>query len=67
LNNNISYDEIKKISITAIDINNPVKEIVVECSINQANKYSLVIDHNIFIEFYNNNGQLEANYNLINI
>ena len=30
-------------------------------------KYSLVIDHNIFIEFYNNNGQLEANYNLINI
>lgn len=67
VNNNINYDEIKKINITAIDVNNPVKEITVECSINQANKYSLVIDHNIFIEFYNNNGQLEANYNLINI
>lgn len=67
LNNNISYDDIKQINITAIDINNPVTEIIVKCSINQTNKYSLVIDRNIFIEFYNNNGKLEANYNLINI
>jgi hypothetical protein len=67
INDNIIYNDIKKIYVTAIDINNPIKEIIVECLINHNNKYSLVINKNIFIEFYNNNEQLEANYNLISI
>jgi len=67
LNHNINYYEIKKISVTAIDLNNPHKEIIVECPINQNNNFSLIIDSNIIIEFNNNNGLLEANYNLITI
>jgi hypothetical protein len=67
LNHNICYDEIKKIYVTAIDLNNPHKEIIVECPINQNNNFSLIVDSNIIIEFNNNNGLLEANYNLVTI
>jgi len=67
LHNKINYEDIKKILITAIDINNPVNEINVECKLNQSNKYTLVLNNNIYIEFFENNGFLEANYNIITI
>jgi hypothetical protein len=67
INNQINYEDIKKISITAIDINNPSKEIIVECLLNQINKHTLFINNDLFIEFYEKNGFLESNYNLINI
>jgi len=67
LHNKINYEDIKKISITAIDINNPVNEINIECKLNQSNKYTLVLNNNIYIEFYESNGFLEANYNIITI
>jgi len=67
LQNKINYEDIKKILITAIDINNPINEINIECKLNQSNKYTLVLNNNIYIEFYENNGFLEANYNIISI
>jgi hypothetical protein len=66
-NENIKYDEIKKITISAIDINNPNKDINVECILNHSNKHTLILKNNIFIEFYELNGNLESNYNIINI
>lgn len=67
IDNDIDYDDIKKINITAIDINNPSKEIKVECILNQTNKHTLFFNNNLFIEFYEKNGFLESNYNIINI
>lgn len=65
--NNINYNDIKKVLITAIDINNPNKEIIVECILNQSNKHTLFFNNDLFIEFYEKNGLLESNYNIINI
>ena len=64
---NITYNDIKKINISAIDINNPSKDISVECILNHSNKHTLILKNNIFIEFYEINGNLESNYNIINI
>jgi hypothetical protein len=65
--NKINYCNIKRIFITAIDINNPVNEINIECKLNQNNKHTLILNNNIYIDFYENNGFLESNYNIINI
>jgi hypothetical protein len=62
---NILYSEIKKIYITAFDINNPLNEIITECTINQTLNHTLIINNDIFIEFINKDGHLESNYNLI--
>jgi hypothetical protein len=67
IDNNINYNDIKKIMITAIDINNPHKEIMVECLLNQTNKHTLFFNNDLFIEFYEKDGLLESNYNIINI
>ena len=67
IEDNIKYDDIKKIMISAIDINNPNKDINVECTLNHSNKHTLILKNNIFIEFYELNGNLESNYNIINI
>ena len=67
LEDNIKYDNIKKIRIYAIDINNPNKDINGECILNQSNKHTLILKNNIFIEFNDSNGFLESNYNIINI
>ena len=67
LEDNIKYNDIKKISVSAIDINNPNKDINAECILNHSNKHTLILQNNIFIEFYDSNGLLESNYNIINI
>jgi hypothetical protein len=67
IEDNIKYDDIKKIMVSAIDINNPNKDINVECTLNHSNKHTLILKNNIFIEFYELNGNLESNYNIINI
>jgi hypothetical protein len=67
LDDNIIYNDIKKIIVSAIDINNTSKDISVECILNHSNKHTLILKNNIFIEFYDFNGNLESNYNIINI
>ncbi len=67
LEDNINYDNIKKIIVSAIDINNPNKDINVECILNHSNKHTLILKNDIFIEFFDNNGILESNYNIITI
>ena len=67
LEDNIKYDNIKKIIISAIDVNNPNKDINTECILNHSNKHTLILKNNIFIEFFYSNGFLESNYNIINI
>jgi hypothetical protein len=64
---NIKYDEIKKIIVSAIDVNNPNKDINAECILNHENKHTLILKNNIFIEFFDSNGILESNYNIIDI
>jgi hypothetical protein len=64
---NITYNNIKKIIVSALDVNNPINEINVDCTLNQSNKHTLVLNNNIFIEFYEKNGFLESNYNIIEI
>jgi hypothetical protein len=64
---NISYSDIKKIVISIVDINNPNKEIFVECSLDHNNKHTVVLNSNVYIEFFEINGLVESKYNLINI
>jgi len=64
---NISYADVKKILISIIDINNPNKEISVECILDQNNKHTLTLNNHVYIEFFEINGLLESKYNLINI
>lgn len=64
---NIKYDDIKKISISAVDINNPNVDINAECVLNHSNKHTLILKKNIFIDFYQSNEQLESKYTIINI
>jgi len=67
INDNIKYNDIKKIVISAIDINNPDEDINIECILNHSGKNTLVLNDKIFIEFYESNGILQSNYNIINI
>jgi len=67
INDNLLYNNIKKILLSAININNPVKEFKIDCILNQVNKQTIILNNNIYVEFYDNNGYLEFNYNLINI
>jgi len=67
INDNLLYNDIKKILLTAIDINNPIKEIKIDCILNQTNRQTIILNSNIYLEFYDNNGYLESNYKLINI
>jgi len=67
INDNLLYNNIKKILLSAININNPVKEFKIDCILNQVNKQTIILNNNIYVEFYDNNGYLESNYNLINI
>jgi hypothetical protein len=64
-NDKVIYSDLKSIIITAIDFNNPIKEINVECKINQINKQNIIFNRNIFIELFDNNLLLESNYNII--
>ena len=67
IEDNIKYNDIKKILISAIDINNPNKDINIECTLNHSNKHTLIFKNNIFIDFYDSSGFLESNYNIITI
>lgn len=64
---NIKYDNIKEITISIIYVNNTDKVVNMDCILNQSNKNTLILKNNIFIEFFNSNGILESNYNIINI
>jgi len=64
---NILFDEIKELKITAIDINNPTQEIIVNINLDHNKKYCTFIDTNIYLEFFRNTHLLESNYNIIKI
>lgn len=67
LEDDINYDEIKKINVSGIDVNKPNMDLNAECILNHSNKHTLILKNNIFIEFYELKGKLESNYNIINI
>ena len=64
---NILFDEIKELKITAIDINNPTQEIIVNINLDHNKKYCTFIDTNIYLEFFRNTHLLESNYDIIKI
>ena len=63
---NIIYNEIDKITLTAIDINNPTREFIIDINLDHSNKYSTCINSNIYIEIFSKLQYLECNYNFIN-
>lgn len=65
-NDNILFDDIKEIKLTAIDVNNPTQEITVNVKLDHNKKYCTTIDTNIYLEFFTNSQFLECNYNIIN-
>ena len=67
IKDNIKLKDIKKVIISAIDINNSNKDVNIEFLLNHPNKHTLILKNNIFIDFFNSNGFLESNYNIINI
>lgn len=60
----IIYSDIKRIIINAIDINNPNNIICFTCNLNQSTKHTLILNNNVFFEFFEKNGYLESNYNI---
>jgi predicted ATPase with chaperone activity len=65
LNENIKFNEIKKFNLTAIDINYPTNEIIVNLSLDHHNDYSTYIDDRIYLEFISKSDILECNYNIL--
>lgn len=63
---NILFDEIKELKLTAIDVNNPTQEIVVNINLDHNKKYCTFIDTNIYLELFTSTNLLECNYNIIN-
>jgi len=63
---NIKYDDIDKICLSMININNPIKEINIKIKLDQNKKYLIYNNSNINLEFYCNSDFLECNYNIIN-
>ena len=65
LNNNIIYDDIDKISLTAIDINNSIQELIIDINIDHTKKYSTFINSSIYIEIFSKSNYLKCNYEFL--
>ena len=65
-NDNILFDEVKELTLTAIDVNNPTQEIVININLDHEKKYCTFINENIYVEIFTNSNFLECNYNFIN-
>ena len=63
---NIIYENIDSILLTAININNPTQELSIHINIDQSKKYNTFINSLIYIELFSNNNYLECNYNFLN-
>lgn len=63
IGDNVNYDEIKKVNLTAIDINSPDKELEIDFDVNHLTDKTDVINNNIYVELKKNNiNILECNY-----
>ena len=63
IGDNINYDEIKKVNLTAIDINSPDKELEIDFDVNHLTDKTNFINNNIYVELKKNNiNILECNY-----
>lgn len=65
-NDCISFNDVKQLSITIVDINSPTDELIINVNLDQINKYSTFINHKIYLEFFSKSDNLECNYNFIN-
>ena len=65
LDENIKFNEIKKINLTAIDINYPTNEINANVQLDQNREFSTFINNNIFLELTCKSGFLECNYRIL--
>jgi hypothetical protein len=63
---NIIYENIDSILLTAININNPTQELSIHINIDQSKKYDTFINSLIYIELFSNNNYLECNYHFLN-
>ena len=48
---NVLFEEVKELKLTAIDVNNPTQEIVVNINLDHNKKYCTFINTNIYLEF----------------
>lgn len=65
INEDIKYDDINKILLNIININDPTQEINICIKLDHINKYSTFINNNIYLEFFKNINLLECNYNIL--
>ena len=62
---NIIYNDINKIKLTAININNPIQELIIDIEIDHENQYISFINSSIYIEIYSKSNYIECNYKFI--
>lgn len=65
-NDNVLFDEVKELTLTAIDVNNPTQEIIININLDHGKKYCTFINENIYLEIFTSTNFLECNYNIIN-
>ncbi len=63
---NILFSNIKEFKLTAIDVNNPTVEIIVNINLDHNKKSYIFNNSHISLEIFSNTNFLECNYNIIN-
>jgi hypothetical protein len=67
LEDSILYNDIKKIELSALDVNKPCNEVHINYKLNHDNNKNIIIDNNICIEFKKIDNLLKCNFNFIKI
>lgn len=67
LDDYILYKDIKKIELSAMDVNKPNNEIHINYKLDHDNKKNIIINNNICVEFKKIDNLLKCNFNFIKI
>lgn len=67
LDDSILYNDIKKIELSAMDVNKPNNEIHINYKLDHDNKKNIIINNNICVEFKKIDNLLKCNFNFIKI
>lgn len=65
IDDNINYNDIKKINLSVIDINDPTEIININCNLNHFNNCTEIFNDQIHVKFSKINNNLECTYDLI--
>jgi hypothetical protein len=65
LDDTIMYNNINKIILNVLDINNPSHELSIDINIDHEKQYSSFINSSIYVEIFSNLDYFHCNYNII--